>query len=140
MYDKQNDRKFILRAGTDLSKYPLENYTPIGIVVIPASHTPEGRPRVMSLAEMSCDTPETGSTTEYNSMIWGGDNTGILDLASDKQYPYLSPLAEDGIVNYNNDNSCYLPSDAFRGEIDNPLNLNEGYDKEYLFRMCSPYK
>lgn len=41
------------------------NYTPIGVEVIPAEHDVYGDCTcgIMSLAEMSCDTPDTGSSS-----------------------------------------------------------------------------
>lgn len=36
MYDKVNNKKFILKSTADFSKYPAESYTPIGVVVVPA--------------------------------------------------------------------------------------------------------
>lgn len=96
-------------------------YVPIGIVVIPKSHTqiilPDGDPRkgcniVMSLKPMSYDTPDEGGTSEQK-MFWGS-TAGIEGLTS------------YNVVNCYNDNTqdsgtlttsafAYLPSDKFNG-------------------------
>lgn len=59
-----------------LELFPSEKYTPIGIVVAPESHMPDGRPRMMSLKWMSCDDPENGSSTNQQ-MIVGRNITGL---------------------------------------------------------------
>ena len=68
MYDKEQSRKFILKSGTDFSKYPSNRYVPIGIVVVPGTHNVygDGSCGVMSLKAMNCDTPSTGGTSEQN--------------------------------------------------------------------------
>ena len=52
--------------STDL--FPLEQYTPIGIVVVPASHTDDGTARIISLAAMNYNTPDVGSTDVYQQI------------------------------------------------------------------------
>ena len=54
MYDKEQSRKFILKNGTDFSKYPASRYVPIGVVVVPGSHNvyDDGSCGVMSLKAM----------------------------------------------------------------------------------------
>ena len=53
--------------------FPEEKFTPIGVVVAPETHMPDGRARMMSLRWMSCGDPENGST-EPQQMYWG---TGV---------------------------------------------------------------
>ena len=51
--------------------------TPIGIVVVPGSHTPDGTARIMSLLECDLANPSTPTTT-HNTIYWGGSgNIGI---------------------------------------------------------------
>ena len=139
-YDKENDTKIIVSSeGFSADYFPLSDYTPIGIVAVPSSHSDEKRPRIVSLAAMNCDTPDSGSVTGYKSMYWGGYYYEVTDLPTKDQYPYLVPFAEDGIVNYIT-TTCYLPSDKFSGRTDNPLNSLEGFYDYYSRLMCSPYK
>ena len=141
-YDKKNDEKIIVDKNEFYPcSLPLSDYTPIGIVAIPSSHTDEQRPRIVSLAAMSYDTPDSGSLTNKQSMSWGGYNYNFTDLQAKNQYPYLSSLTEDEIVNYTT-NNCYLPSDNFSARTENPLNSLEYFyysGSSYNF-MCSPYK
>ena len=110
MYDKEQSRKFILKSGTDFSKYPADRYTPIGIVVVPGTHDVygDGSCGVMSLKAMSCDTPSEGGTSEQ-SMYWG-DRTNISGL------PDLNKVStgntSNGIPTGQNPAGC-LPSDKF---------------------------
>ena len=139
-YDKENNEKIIV-SSEDFSAnlLPLSQFTPIGIVAVPSSHTDEGRPRIVSLAEMNCNTPDSGNVTSHSDMYWGGRGYEVTDLPTKDQYPYLSSLNEDGIVNYAT-NNCYLPSDAFSALTENSLNSLEGFYYNYSERMCSPYK
>ena len=139
-YDKENKEKIIV-SSEDFSAnlLPLSRFTPIGIVAVPSSHTDEGRPRIVSLAEMNCDTPDIGSVTSRQNMYWGGFNYTVTDLPTKNQYPHLSNLSEDGSVIYYTD-FCYLPSDNWSGRTVNPLNSVEGFFNTDNRRMCSPYK
>ena len=65
--------------------------TPIGLVVIPKSHMEDGKCRVMSLANMSYKTPETGTlvgtsnadaATAGANLMWGSDATDIAELTN----------------------------------------------------------
>ena len=138
-YDKVKDNKIIV-SYEDLSadEYPLSRLTPIGIVAIPSSHTDENRPRILSLAAMNYNTPDSGSLTNNQTMYWGGYNYTVTDLSTKDDFPYLSDLSEDGSVKYNK-SYCYLPSDNFSGRTENPLNSLEGFYFNFNF-MCSPYK
>ena len=138
-YDKENDEKIIVSSEDFSADYfPLSHYTPIGIVAVPSSHTNEQRPRIISLAAMHL-TPDSGNVTAQYYIFWGGRGYEVTDLPNKDQYPYLSSLSEDGSVNYRT-GACYLPSDAFSGETDNPLNSLEGFYENYSYLMCSPYK
>ena len=67
---------------------PTSGYTPIGIVVIPASHMDDGRARMMSTRWMSCDDPEKGSMT-YQRMVWGA-TTDLTGLTNFTQVPVIA--------------------------------------------------
>ena len=110
MYDKEQSRKFILKSGTDFSKYSADRYVPIGVVVVPGTHDVygDGSCGVMSLKEMSCDTPSEGSTS-YQYVYWGvyGDDISLPNL---DQAP--TGNTSSGIPT-NQNSYAYLPSDKF---------------------------
>ena len=151
-YDSDTEQ-FVIVDVADIDKYTDARYTPIGIVAVPSSHTDEGRPRVMSLVYMNCDTPESGSV-EGQDIDWG-ENIKISEMTDEVMIPYIAEVASsvtiDGIVKFENgsEKGFCLPSDS-NGEnglnkfgYKNPSNYNEhfyrGEDSDYYF-MCSPYK
>ena len=139
-YDKENKEKIIVEAESfDASNFPLSHFTPIGIVAVPSEHTDDGRPRIVSLAEMNYSTPDSGNVTSQQRIYWGGYNYTVTDLPTKSQLPYLSNLSEDEAVNYGAD-ICYLPSDEWSGRTNNPLNSLEGFAIDSTYKMCSPYK
>ena len=74
--------------STDL--FPLEQYTPIGVVVVPASHTDDGTARVISLVSMDYNNPDNGNTDGHVGMLWGGYNSDISTLPNLTRQPYIS--------------------------------------------------
>lgn len=68
LWDKINQKK-LFTSSDNLSNYPADSYTPIGVVVIPASHNVygDGSCGVMSLKEMNRESPDSGSTS-YQSI------------------------------------------------------------------------
>ena len=90
LWDKTGLRKLFVSSDA-LSSYPSDSYTPIGIVVVPASHDVygDGSCGVMSLKPMNCDTPSTGSSTSEQSMCWGVDGYDISALPNLNQAPYV---------------------------------------------------
>lgn len=112
LWDKINQRK-LFTSSDNLSSYPSESYTPIGVVVIPASHDVygDGSCGVMSLKPMNCNTPSTGGTYEQ-SMYWGEYGTDISALSNLNQVPTgnTSNGIPTGQTSY-----AYLPSDKFSG-------------------------
>ena len=109
LWDKINQKK-LFTSSDNLSNYPAESYTPIGVVVIPASHNVygDGSCGVMSLRSMNCDTPSTGSTSEQ-VMYWGV-NTNISGLPDLDQVP--TGNTSNGIPT-GSTSSSRLPSDKF---------------------------
>ena len=82
MFDKEQNRKFILKSDTDFSKYPADRYAPIGVVVVPGTHNvyDDGSCGVMSLKAMNCDTSSEGGTSDEQFMYWGVQGTNISGL------------------------------------------------------------
>ena len=100
--------------------YPASRFTPIGVVVIPGSHDVYGTGQcgVMSLVEMSCDTPTTGSTS-YQSMYWGVYGTDISTLTNFNYAPYVGTISSPGDsagTITGQANYSYMPSDIFTGK------------------------
>jgi hypothetical protein len=66
LYDKINKSySFCTQDELTIEKYPSEQYIPVGIVVIPASHDVYGTGEcgIMSLMEMNNNNPELGSSS-----------------------------------------------------------------------------
>ena len=85
-----NQKRVVAQEGFFLS----DKYTPIGVVVIPASHMDDGRARMMATRWMSCDDPENGSLT-YKTMVWGTD-TDLTGLTNFTQVPVIARYDDDG--------------------------------------------
>ncbi len=121
LYDKANDSKvYVYHTGYNAIDYPLDKYTPIGVVVIPQDFlAEESEARMMSLVEMSPKTPETGSTS-YEYMSWGGfanngsnytyrDVEGLENLGS----KYQQIIGTNGELSGGQSYYGCLPSDKF---------------------------
>lgn len=90
VFSNENGDKIITN---DFTSVP-DDYEPIGVVVIPASHDVYGTGEccVMSLNEMSCDTPDTGSIGNTDSMCFGSSIGEEVPL---NKYANI-PLTRDG--------------------------------------------
>lgn len=99
----------------NVETYPVDRYTPIGIVVVPGYHDVyrDGSCGVISLKAMNCDTPSAGGISEQG-MYWGEYGTDISALSNLDRVPIGgntldgTPISENGY--------CYLPSDKFGGD------------------------
>ena len=113
----------------------LNGKTPIGIVVVPGSHTPDGTARIMSLLECDLSNPSTPTTTN-NTMYWGGYGTDtsltnyttvpLLDGSTDSsgytgtKWSYNSmTTSESGLYYYNDSNKAKSPYLSDGSSIDN---------------------
>ena len=101
-YDSSTD-KFVKLYPNQITEV-VSTYTPIGVEVIPAEHDVygTGQAGIMSLAEMSYNTPDTGSSSHL-SMYWGGR---IVDTS-------LPNLDKVNLVDGTTNSYGYLPSDQF---------------------------
>ena len=106
-------KKKLFTSSDNLSSYPAESYTPIGVVVVPASHNVygDGSCGVMSLKPMNCSTPATGGTSEQ-SMFWGVHGTDISALPNLNKAPVGN--TENGIPT-SQTSYAIIPSDKFSG-------------------------
>ena len=147
LYDK-NAAKLIIVKNAYFSgeKYPSEGYTPVGVVVVPASHNVygDGSCGVMSLVNMNCDTPDTGSTAT-DSIHWGYKNLDIDTLPNLDKAPYVgmcdAPGDETSTVVGENSTVC-IPSDQFESRNNPcPHDLNAYYrnNSSSSYAAPSPY-
>lgn len=123
----------------------ITNYTPIGIVAVPYNHSDTKAVRIMSLAVMDCNNPETGNTTENVDIQWGGTGEkatsdpyssygGYFSRASSPSFPET-----ESIQGWIQGGSIHIPSDYHQDGIQNPYN-NEYYGTDsYDYLGPSPY-
>lgn len=136
LYDKQADKLIIVPTTDDIgTKYPSDNYEPIGVVVIPASHNVYGTGEcgVMSLKEMNYNSPDSGSTS-YQDMQWGGYGDDI-SLPNLNQVP--TGNTSNGIPT-GQDTNAYLSSDKFSG-TQCAHDTDAYYDYDSSSYIPSPY-
>ena len=107
IWDAKNERKVVVESGYTTENYPASQYTPIGALVIPASHMDDGRARMMSLRWMSCDDPENGSLTSQ-IMNWGTD-TELTGLTNFTHVPIFSSATNQTVIGVRSEG--YLSSD-----------------------------
>ena len=145
-YDKNAGKLIVVDKNTfEVSNYPIENYTPIGVVAIPSSHNVygDGSCGVMSLVKMNTDTPDTG-TTSTDDIYWGGNGVDIDTLPNLNQAPYVgmcdAPGDETSTV-VGEYNQPYIPSDAFKSSsnaVQCPHDLNSYYDDNSSSDYAAP--
>lgn len=119
--NQKGDIKYVKDKNLQTFKNNPENeqYVPIGIVVIPKSHTqiilPDGDPRkgcniIMSLKPMNYNTPDEGGTSEQG-MYWGVAGKDITELTNYNVVNCYNDNTQSGEVTTNS--SAFLPSDKF---------------------------
>ena len=89
VYDKADEKFRFLSYSSYIESYHQDGtLVPIGVVVVPSTHTPDNTSRVMSLVNMSYTSPNTGTTaTEGNggvNMYWGGNGVDLELRNSDR--------------------------------------------------------
>lgn len=125
-----------------------EGDTPIGVVVVPASHTDDGTARVMSLASMDYDNPDNGNTDEYVDMYWGGYGNDIPTLKNCQYSPRINtdldnPFEDTQRIIDWTGSDYYLPSDYYFGTSNegptNPYDTVTCYVSNSSYCCPSPY-
>ena len=119
-YDKNAGKLIVVDKNSfEVSKYPIENYTPVGVVAVPANHNVYGDDScgVMSLMYMNTDTPDTGSTSVDN-IHWGYDRLDIDTLPNLNRAPYISMYDDTSAVIGENNDDNYMPSDDIIKTVD----------------------
>ena len=133
--------KKIVVSGNDYTTdtFPTSAYTPIGVVVIPASHNVhgDGIPTMMSLVNMDCDTPESGSILGQE-MQWGVNTIDISELPNLDEVPYVGTGTSIGDTIIGTSGYTYLPSDNFTS-VNNPYDEGTGYNSSSYRQAPSPY-
>ena len=121
LYNKESNAiEYVYYTNYNATDYPISNYKPIGIVVIPQDFLgEESEARIISLVNMSTTSPEVGSTN-YQYIRWGGyaydgnswtyrDVDGLENLSS----KYQQFIGTDGELSGQQSSWGYLPSDKF---------------------------
>ena len=133
LYDKFLEEELVVYyTEYNATDFPLATFTPTGIIVIPQWYCGDNYARVMSLVNMSCNTPETGKAS--NSVInidgngtydiylrWGGyetENWTYTDIAELINYGedstrYQVYVNGDNEETGDSSNWGYLPSDSY---------------------------
>lgn len=122
--------------------HKLSDYTPIGVVIVPASHGhyTDGKCAIMSLNHMNCDTPQTGANLPQD-IYWGVYGTDIASLPNLDQVPYVGSNGNVGDNVIGQTNYAYLPSDHPQfNKVDNPYdNKTKYYYNDSDKYIPSPY-
>lgn len=142
LYDKQADKLIIVQNDKlNADDFPLTDYTPVGVIVIPGSHDVYGTGQcgVMSLVEMDCDTPDTGSTS-YHGLYFGNYNTDISALTNFNVVAHCGKTDAAGSSVIGTTSYGYLPCDRFsRGTCPNDTNAKYYYKDSSYYALPSPY-
>ena len=143
LYNKRTDKLLIVSNNVFNDKnYPSSNYSPVGVVIIPGNHNVygDGSCAVMSLKYMSCDTPDNGSTNDYN-IVWGYNKLNISNLNNYNQICYVGTegVINKTVIGKKTENTC-LPSDIFT-TVQNPYDKDTWYyfNESGLYYAPSPY-
>ena len=124
LVDNTDTANKIFVPHTSYDKDTYSGYTAIGVVVVPFTHTPDDTVRIMSLKNMSTETPNTGSvqlgptqsstTVNERSMYWGGYGSDIQGLTNYDRIPNLDPTSQEsgsiGLTDW-----ARIPSDYLTG-------------------------
>ena len=130
--------------STDI--FPAEQYTPIGVVVVPASHTDDGTARVMSLASMDYNNPDNGKTEGHVGIAWGGYGSDISTLPNLTRQPYITTdytniSGEQQLLGWTGA-GYYLASDYYTNypnPYDDGIYYRTGTTSSGSYGMPSPY-
>ena len=122
-------------------------YTPIGVVVVPASHTDDGTVRLMSLASMDYNNPDNGNTIGHIEIAWGGYNSDVPDLSYKTAMPYITNTNYAGIgstqqlVGWRTTSGAVpeMSSDYYDNSYPNPFDEGACFGRDYGMLAPSPY-
>ena len=148
LVDNSTLDKLIVEADNyNLETFPIEQYTPIGVVVVPASHTDDSTARIISLASMDFNNPNNGNYENNISMAWGGfgydittlDNKTLMPLISNNNYEDLTTVQKfDGWSNLNYE-VPEMSSDYYDNEFPNLFDKATCFGRNFENLSPSPY-
>ena len=137
--------KYIVDGNSySINLFPAKQYTPIGVVVVPASHTDDGTARIISLAAISTIRPDEGTTNGGPVIVWGGRNTDVPNLQNLTHAPYIADqttaiTSPQQIVGWDLAENTELCSDAF-GTFPNPFDSKSAWGRGTTNKPApSPY-
>jgi hypothetical protein len=136
MYDIEQNEYIIISGNFRYTDFPLEKYIPIGVVVVPGIHSVYGENTcgVISLSEMSCDTPTIG-TVETTSMQFGVQ----VDLPTNNYNVVIIKDSDTLTTNgfgYLSKNGIYNSSTL---KIPDPYNDDMSRNTDYYNKTISAY-
>lgn len=139
LVDKSTLEKVFVRPD-DLSQYSPADYTPIGVVVIPASHDVYGTGEcaIVSLRGLHDKRPYGGDMEAYGlSMYWGPSNINISGIKDRNYQNYCgSPaLFQQSVIGLKNES--YIPTDNYSNYICEH-DKNSGYPSVTADKFFSP--
>lgn len=136
-----SEGKPIIVNDWDASKYPINKYPPIGIVVVPGNHGhyEGGKCSIMSLNHMNCSSPTTGGV--FQNICWGVKDVDIDTLPNLDQVPYVGSKGNVTNTVIGTSDYEYLPSDFSKfTAVDNPYDPKTKYYYNNSFKYIpSPY-
>ena len=141
--DNNNLEKYFITSDS-IECISAEDFTPIGVVVVPASHTDDGTARIVSLAAMDYNNPDNGNTQGNIDISWGGYNSDVPNILFLTQAPYIatSPTAltssEQSIVGWQFLQNSQICSDYYTN-YQNPYDTNSYYQLTSNSCYPSPY-
>ena len=133
--------KYIVEPNSyNLETFPSENYTPIGVVVVPASHTDDGTARVISLACMDYNNPDIGNTSGHVLMAWGGYGSDVPNIDYKTQVPWIGTAASElteaqTLQGWTASTLAEFSSDYYNNEYPNPYDEGTCFGRSY---RCAP--
>lgn len=139
-----SEGKLIIVNDWSASKYPIDKYPPVGVVVVPGSHGhyEGGKCAIMSLVIMDCEIPQHGNDEVNTSSImnWGDSNIDISQVTNFNKIAYvgIEENVEANIIGLAVD-GC-LASEKYN-YVKNPYDIKTGYryrDAGYYYAP-SPY-
>lgn len=107
LWDGEKKEKIIIEQEEyETDSFFSTRYTPIGIVVIPASHMPDGKARMMSTRWMNSLKPDSGS--EFSQYMCWGKHGEVSGLSNFNEIPTIQSDENQTVESIND--KAFLPS------------------------------
>ena len=139
--------KYIVDGNSySVDLFPKEQYTPIGVVVVPASHTDDGTARIISLAAMDYNNPDNGNTSGHVDIYWGGYDYDVPNLDYKTAIPYITNTGYSGLTSaqtlvgwWTSGIGPKFSSDYYDNEYPNPYDEGTCFGRDDSLLSPSPY-